>query len=139
MTRDELLKQVREDVYCRIAPSPISGVGVFAIRDIPKGTNPFVGTDEEEYVEIDEHELEGLDPEVMKLIHDMFVYGAGIYYFPGKGLQAIDISYFLNHSLTPNMVADVLGETFTAKIDIKKGDELLVNYDDYDENEDDFR
>jgi SET domain-containing protein len=139
MTKEELLKQVREDVYCRIAPSPIGGVGVFAIRDIPQDTNPFVGTDEEEYVEIDEHELADLDPEVMRLVHDMFVYEHGTYYFSGKGLQAIDISYFLNHSLSPNMAADELGEEFRTARPIKKGEELLVNYNDYDGNQDEFR
>jgi len=28
-------------VYCRLKPSPIHGIGIFAIRPIPKGTNPF--------------------------------------------------------------------------------------------------
>ncbi|MGA2404729.1 MAG: SET domain-containing protein, partial [Syntrophobacteraceae bacterium] len=86
-----------------------------------------------------EHELTDHDPEVMRLIHDMFVYEHGIYYFSAGGLQAIDISYFLNHSLSPNMVADELGEEFRTARLIKKGDELLVNYNDYDGNQDDFR
>lgn len=28
-------------VYCKLQPSPLHGVGIFAIRTIPKGVNPF--------------------------------------------------------------------------------------------------
>ena len=41
MTRTELLARVLADCYCRLQPSSIHGIGVFAIRDIPRRTNPF--------------------------------------------------------------------------------------------------
>jgi len=50
-----------------------------------------------------------------------------------KGLNAIDISFFLNHSNEPNMVAIKEGEEFVAKRDIKTGEELTVDYDTYDD------
>ena len=40
--KNELLK-VLGKTYCRLMPSKLGGVGVFAIRDIAKGTNPFEG------------------------------------------------------------------------------------------------
>jgi len=37
-----ILKHLQTEVYCRLGVSPIHGIGVFAIRDIPKGTQPLV-------------------------------------------------------------------------------------------------
>ena len=36
-----LLSNLQNDIYCRIKSSKKHGVGVFAIRDIPKNSNPF--------------------------------------------------------------------------------------------------
>jgi hypothetical protein len=41
MKRPEFLRRVLANCYCRLAPSPIHGIGVFAIRNIPRGRNPF--------------------------------------------------------------------------------------------------
>jgi len=41
MKRAEFLRRVLTNCYCRLAPSPIHGIGVFAIRDIPRGWKPF--------------------------------------------------------------------------------------------------
>jgi hypothetical protein len=41
MKRAALLRRVLADCYCRLQPSRIHGIGVFAIRDIPNGRNPF--------------------------------------------------------------------------------------------------
>jgi len=38
---DKLTLKRLEKVYCRLAPSSVHGVGIFAIKDIPKGINPF--------------------------------------------------------------------------------------------------
>ena len=38
-----LLRNLFEQTYCRLRPSPIHGVGVFAIRAIPTGVDPFEG------------------------------------------------------------------------------------------------
>lgn len=44
MSKKVLLKNLQNDIYCRIKPSKKHGVGVFAIKDIPKNTNPFKTT-----------------------------------------------------------------------------------------------
>ena len=36
MKKQALIKQLAESTYVMIQPSPIHGIGVFAIRDIPK-------------------------------------------------------------------------------------------------------
>ena len=48
-------------VYARLAVSPIEGVGVFAIRPIPAGTDIF-GNDRVEIVWVDRSQLAGLLP-----------------------------------------------------------------------------
>ncbi|MEI9956751.1 MAG: hypothetical protein WDM90_10725 [Ferruginibacter sp.] len=37
MTKAELLAELSNNTFVMLKPSPIEGVGVFAIRDIPKG------------------------------------------------------------------------------------------------------
>ena len=37
--KKKLIKNIEIDIYCRIKPSKKHGVGVFAIRDIPKSIN----------------------------------------------------------------------------------------------------
>ena len=37
MTKEELLKELSEEIYAVLKPSPVHGIGVFALRDIPKG------------------------------------------------------------------------------------------------------
>lgn len=38
MNKEALLKELANATYVMIKPSPLHGIGVFAIRDIPKGT-----------------------------------------------------------------------------------------------------
>jgi len=51
MEKKEVILKKLENTYCRLQPSMISGVGVFAIRDIPQGINPFQGAQEPEWIE----------------------------------------------------------------------------------------
>jgi hypothetical protein len=39
-TKKALLQHLQEDVYCHLGVSKIAGIGVFALRQIPKGINP---------------------------------------------------------------------------------------------------
>ena len=41
MSKNKLLKHLQNDIYCRLDVSKIAGIGVFAIKTIPKGVNPF--------------------------------------------------------------------------------------------------
>jgi hypothetical protein len=41
MKRASLVRRVLADCYCRLGPSTIHGIGVFAVRDIPRDRNPF--------------------------------------------------------------------------------------------------
>lgn len=130
--KDALLDRLHK-TYCRLRPSAIEGVGVFAIRDIPKGINPFEGTRKSRWHKFHVSEFEGLDPEVLKMIDDFVVIEKDqTVYVPECGLNGLDPSFFLNNSGTPNLMTIDGGATFVALRDIKKGEELSVAYETYD-------
>lgn len=139
---DELIKDLEENVYCRLRPSGVSGVGVFAIRNIPKGTNPFKDFLKYDFVQVDPDAVfknKKIDPAVKDLVNDMYVVGEGALHLWGGGMNGLDISFFLNHSEDPNMTAEDGAEGFFAARDIKKGEELLTDYGTYAENADDTK
>jgi hypothetical protein len=128
VNRRELLRNLFEQTYCRLRPSPIHGVGVFAIRDISAGVDPFEGCFRGQSTRLTEAELEGLHPEVRAMVDDYFVARWGGIWACARGLNAVDIQYYLNHSETPNMVARDDGSWFVTARDVSAGEELTVDY-----------
>jgi SET domain-containing protein len=47
---------------------------------------------------------------------------------PDYGFKLVDLVIYLNHADTPNVVSVNEGEFFEAIVDIKAGEELLVDY-----------
>ncbi len=134
MNKGQFLKALTE-VWCRLAVTP-HGVGVVAIRDIPKGVNPFKNCDPfGDVIELKENELEASDApeEAKQLVRDFCALQDGIYFVPDYGIDAIDKSYFLNHSTDENMETTDEGRTFVTKRTVKKGEELTANYEQYHE------
>ena len=136
MDKELFLKDLKENVYCRLQCSDVHGVGVFAIRDIPSGIDPFVGSGTDVWTEIPLTSFEN-DPdiawEVKELTKAMYVIKDGMIFVPERSLNDINISFFVNHSKKPNTEARVIKKDFyffTIR-DIKKGQELLVDYDTY--------
>lgn len=135
MTKKQFLNSL-SDVYCRLA-AVRHGVGVVAVRDIPKGTDPFKRCDPfGDVLKIPAKELlsSGAPKEAIQMVRDFCALQDGYYFVPNFGMDAIDKSYYLNHSAKPNLVTKDKGETFVAARKIKKGEELTANYDDYDED-----
>lgn len=132
MSVQKLLKNLHKDVYARIKCSKLHGVGVVAIRNIPKGTNPFKrSSTAHKDVGIDDKHIEKLDPEVKKMVHDFFQKEDNKWYLPQAGLNSIDVSFYMNHSDKPNIKVTDGKErfvTFIAARAIKKGEELTINY-----------
>jgi SET domain-containing protein len=132
-----LIKNLNDDIYCRIKPSKKHGVGVFAIKDIPKDTNPFKLTGNQciktKILNISEDEVKTLHPEVKKMVNDFYHNEDGIYGIPYNGLNANDISFYMNTSNKPNIGFENSNNCsmviFKTLHKIKKGEELLINYD----------
>jgi hypothetical protein len=123
------------DVWCRLAVTR-HGVGVVAIRPIPKGIDPFKRCDPfGDLLKISAKELEASDApkEAKQLVRDFCALQNGIHFVPNYGMDAIDKSYFLNHSTRPNMVTHDGGEVFVTARAIQKGEELTANYEQYHE------
>lgn len=131
--KEEILKKLA-NTYCRLKPSLVEGVGVFAIRDIPENTNPFLGVKEPEWQEFNVSELQHLDKEILKMIDDFNVIEKdGTVLVPECALNGMDLSFFLNNSDSSNMKTTDEGFTFVTSREIKKGEELTVAYSTYDD------
>ena len=135
--KKEIIKKIK-NTYCRIKCSKIEGVGIFAIRDIPKGKDPFFGCPKQKWQELTFNDYKKLDKEIIKMIDDFFVIEEDkSVYVPENGLNGMDISFFLNNSKNPNL--KIVGDgkktavSFVSAKKIKKGEELTVSYATFDE------
>jgi SET domain-containing protein len=136
MSKNKLIKHLENDIYCRIGVSKISGVGVIAIRDIPKGTDPFktLSKEKEEIIELSKDDIKKVDTNVKKIIGDFFG-NLNTYDVLASGPNNINVSFYMNHSDKPNI--DIIEKTnskymgFITNKNIKKGEELTINYSKY--------
>ncbi len=121
------IEYLNERVWATLKPSPIHGIGVFAIRDIPIGT---IITDysvhnikESKILAVPTAEFDQIHKAVRELILDRTMFrdfqNQFCFYSPNyeQTLQS-----FMNHSNTPNTDGHV------ATRDIKEGEELTENY-----------
>ena len=118
------IQYLNETVWCKLAPSPIHGIGVFAIRDIPKGTK--LGCKEWYSEECDIHgvkSFEGLHPAILELINQRWPLALKVQYFISPNHDAHLVS-FMNHSSEPNWNK----YTDEALRDIKAGEEIFEDY-----------
>ncbi len=117
------MKELNDSTFCRLAPSPIHGIGVFAIRDIPKGQELTDCYGSLRHYILSKKEFDGLVPEVRELIKErtIFIKGKPLAFFSPNCNQMLQ--HFMNHSETPNSNGRY------ALVDIKKGEEITENYE----------
>lgn len=114
-------------VFARIAPSPIHGVGVFAIRDIPVGIrisdNTVDDLGDTYWYHMGPQDFDQLLPEIQELVLDRMLFDEEEkkIRFLSPNRDAI-LRSFMNHSDMPN--SD--GEFATAYI--KKGEEITEDF-----------
>jgi SET domain-containing protein len=126
-----LLNELSSNTYAKLGRSAIEGVGVFAITDIPKGCTSIFSNDsmpQEEWIEVLKTEIDLLPNHSKELIENYCLYDADHYYVPANGFKKLDLVVFLNHSSTPNLKSVNEGAFFVTLRDIKKGEELLIDY-----------
>ena len=60
MTKQELLHELQQETYVALQPSATHGIGVFAIRDIPKGCRNIFSKETGDYIQLSMAEVEQL-------------------------------------------------------------------------------
>ena len=128
MTKEELLRELQQDTYVMLKPSAIEGIGVFAIRNIPKGCRTIFSSGSGEWIKVSFNEVENLPAHSRNLVETYCLYDEKDYFVPDHGLKMMDMVLYLNHSSKFNIASVNEGEHFEALHDIKAGEELLVNY-----------
>lgn len=101
-----------------LKPSPIHGVGVFTLEDIPQGTY---------LVELfDPFEL--TEPRVGPMASQFgFPYDEEAFECP-KNFHRMSIGWYMNESPTPNADYDASWDGYVAARDIAAGEEITVSY-----------
>ena len=128
MNKAALLQELQADNYVMLKPSPVHGIGVFAIKDIPKGCRSIFSKGTGGWVRLSFEEVEQLPPHSRNLVETYCLYDETHYFVPDYGFKLMDLVLYLNHSSTPNIASVNEGEEFEALRDIKEGEELLVDY-----------
>ncbi len=128
---DQVADHLIRCVYTRIGPSPIQGIGVFAIRDIPKGIDPFSERElglafikvSADLIERDPRIPEG----VKQYVRDISSKKNGVRNFPAAGFNTVSASFLMNHADENNIGHDQDGFPIALRT-IRAGEELTLNY-----------
>jgi hypothetical protein len=114
-----------DGVYARIGRSALHGVGVLAIRAIPKGTCVFAGEDERA-TWLSRRFVHTLSPALRALYEDFGMVDGDRIGVP-RNLNRLSVGWYVNHSETPNLIAGDDGR-FRALRRIRAGEELTADY-----------
>jgi SET domain-containing protein len=130
MTKEELLQELSGNTWVMLKPSPIEGIGVFALRDIPKGCRSMFSKPDDagEWITVSKNEIEALPAHAQFLVGNYCLYDQENYFIPAQGFKKTDLSLFLNHADEPNIISLNDGDYFEAIRDIKEGEELVIDY-----------
>ena len=147
--KTELLDHLMHRAYIKLAPSPIAGVGAFALIDIPAGVDPFAApngqlSSREVSVTLTADDLMRCPATVVDHMldfhdHDQYITKSGRLYPPlvkvnARGMVAMDASWYLNHSEEANVEQDreagADGSFFPYRTTrhIRAGEELVLDY-----------
>ena len=128
MKKKTLLDNLRNNTCIMLRPSPVEGIGVFAIADIKKGQRNIFSRDKSEWIKVSREEVSQLPLHSKSLVENFCLYDDESYFVPEYGFTMIDLVIYLNHSEEPNIISLNDGEAFEALRDISAGEELFINY-----------
>ena len=128
--RAALIRLLQQDTWVALRPSSVEGIGVFALRDIPKGCRTMFGAPDaaDDWVTVRREEVESLPEHARILVETYCLFDEDHYFVPAHGFKRMDLSLFLNHSDTPNIASVDEGAWFEALRHIAAGEELFVDY-----------
>lgn len=116
----------QEDAFTRLKPSPIHGVGVFAIRPIAKGSCVFAA-DQGSFIWRPKRQIEHLPVWLKQLYEDFALIKSDDSYACPVSFNDLTVLWYLNHANNPNVAADDFHRFFALR-DIDEGEELTANY-----------
>ena len=128
LSKKKLFEHLSQEVYCHLGVSPVHGIGVFAMRSIPKGVNPMRSRVKFDEIAYTHKEIKALPRGVRKEIEMFCYYDDDHVFVPSIGLNSMNMAVYLNHSKTPNVVYRKNGQLITLRA-IKNGEELMMDYD----------
>ena len=105
MPQTKLLQQLRHQTYVKLQSSPVHGIGVFAIRAIPKGCRDIFSKGMEEWIKLSIKEVEKLPEHSRSLIETYCLFDEENYFVPQSGFKLVDPVIYLNHSSVPNIIS----------------------------------
>lgn len=125
----ETVKYLNSSVYATLKPSPVHGIGVFAIRDIPQGqmiTDYSIHTiNNAGFLKVSAEEFEQIHQAIRSIIldHNLFQKNQKAFYFYSPNME-VCLTSFMNHSTDAN------SDGRFALRDIKGGEEITEDYRD---------
>ena len=132
-TRSQYLLLCKAEMFVRLAPSSVHGVGVFALQNLPKNFNPCPMEVPVPHLAIRSETFASLPREVKSYARHYFeARGNGeerFYALPENGLHCMSAHYYVNHSNKPNLVCSAMHQAdFRTLRPIEEGEELLLDY-----------
>ena len=130
---DKLIEYLKNEIWFRVGQSNIHGVGLIAIRDIPKGTDILVEFKHlfgKKKFSIKKKKMLDIHPNIKKLWNDYW-YNDTVYqeiYLPPNYKQLH--VFYINHSNNPtgNLVCHDNHAEFVTIKDVKEGEEIFADY-----------
>lgn len=121
------------NLYIEIRPSHIvkGQVGLFAIRDIPKNTILFYNNINPQNISIvsfDKLNEFKISENVIHVLKKYYAHDNDIIELPNELI--LSYTNYINHSETPNIVYSSIDYSYQSCVNIKKDEELLINYND---------
>lgn len=125
--KQKIINSIFNNCNVRLKPSKVcSGVGVFSIVPIKKGTIMFEDVNSDD-IHIKWDELNGVDKRVIDYLNVMCNTNTdGVYL--SRTVNNINLSYFVNHSNNPNVIHDLDKDVFITIRDIEVDEEIVCVY-----------
>jgi hypothetical protein len=135
---DEQQGMPHDQNFMHVAPSPLGGVGLFAYRPIKAGTTIYRTRPEEDLV-VPLHKVKALPPDQQRLYHTFGVVleGRSAIVVP-KDFNHMSIIWYINHSATSPNVETPDGSDYRTTRDVLPGEELLVDYNTFDSDDNQY-
>lgn len=128
MERKTIARHLAEEVHCRIGVSALHGVGVIAVRRIPKGTRVLRSTLSTRDIRVPKSDLKTLPVATRRLLEAFCEQDRRSFWLPRAGMNTFSLYQHLNHSKKPNVMLVKPGHYLTTR-EIGAGEELTLDYD----------